>query len=162
MMIPMDEPSLLFHSLHHAHRKRVAEEQAARGLRDLGSPMLLLALRWGEQEQKDMSQREVAQLMRVSPATVAVALRSLERGGYVARRPNDRDARRNCLALTDRGRWAVDQCDDAFHAIDKRMLSGFSPEEIDQLNAFHLRMLQNLRGDADCPFDTRKERPHSW
>ena len=43
-----DEPSAIFHGLHQAHRKRVMEEQAERGLADLGSPMLLLVLLHGE------------------------------------------------------------------------------------------------------------------
>ena len=43
-MYEKHEPSALFHGLHHAHKRRVAEEQASRGLGDLGSPMLLLSL----------------------------------------------------------------------------------------------------------------------
>ena len=104
-----DEPSAFFHGLHQAHRKRVMEEQALRGLADLGSPMLLLVLLHGEQRGVDFSQREVARAMRLSPATVAVSLRSLERSGYVGRRADERDARRNRVALTDKGRRAVEQ-----------------------------------------------------
>ena len=39
-----DEPNVLFHFLHHAHHRRVNEEWNARGLGDVGAPMLLAAL----------------------------------------------------------------------------------------------------------------------
>ncbi len=154
-----DEPSAFFHGLHQAHRKRVMEEQALRGLADLGSPMLLLVLLHGEQRGVDFSQREVARAMRLSPATVAVSLRSLERSGYVGRRADERDARRNRVALTDKGRRAVEQCNKLFRAVDEQMLQGFSDEEKTQLTGFFHRMMENLGGAPDfpCPPPEAKE-----
>ena len=45
-----DEPNVLFHFLHHAHHRRVNEEWNARGLGDVGAPMLLAALYNSEKE----------------------------------------------------------------------------------------------------------------
>lgn len=148
-----DEPSAVFHGLHQLHRKRVGEEQARRGLTDLGSPMLLLVLLRAERQGVDCSQREVAGTMRLSPATVAVSLQSLERQGYVERRADERDARRNRVALTDKGRRAVELCGELFRAVDAQMLQGFSQEEKTQLTGFFHRMMENLGGgpDAFCP-----------
>lgn len=146
-----DEPSALFHGLHQAHRKRVAEEQAARGLADLGSPMLLLVLLHAQLQGLEYSQREVAKIMRLSPATVAVSLKSLERAGYVERRADERDARRNRVALTPKGREAVTVCGTLFRAVDGQMLSGFTPQEQVQLTGFLTRMLNNLGGAPDFP-----------
>ena len=147
-----DEPSAIFHGLHQAHRKRVMEEQAERGLADLGSPMLLLVLLYGEKAGRIYSQREVAHLLRLAPATVAVSLKSLERSGYVERRADEKDARRNQVGLTDKGRRAVDQ----------RMLAGFSPEEREQLNGFFHRMMENLGGMEPPPFCPREECHKEW
>ena len=75
-----DEPNVLFHFLHHAHHRRVNEEWNARGLGDVGAPMLLAALYNSEKEGRTLSQRELARALRLSPATVAVSLKNLEIG----------------------------------------------------------------------------------
>ncbi len=148
-MYEKDEPSALFHSLHQTHRKRVMEEQSARGLGDLGAPMLLMVVLRGESRGVEYSQREVAQAMHLSPATVAVSLKSLERLGYVERHTDRRDARRNLIATTVKGRRAVEACGELFRAVDEKMLAGFSPDERRQLTGFFQRMLANLGGPAD-------------
>ena len=148
-----DEPSAMFHTLHRAHKKQVSEAQSARGLEDLGSPMLLMALLKAKQRGVEYSQRELARAMRLSPATVAVSLKSLERAGYVERRVDEHDARRNLVALTPHGEAAVDLLGEAFHSVDEQMLSGFSSEEREVLSQFFRRMLSNLGGAPVCPPD---------
>ena len=147
----VDEPSAIFHGLQQAHRRWVLEQISARGMADLGNPMLLLVLLQGEQRGKVYSQREVARIMRLSPATVAVSLRSQERQGYVERRTDERDQRRNQVVLTEKGRRAVELCGQAFRVVDEQMLSGFSPQEREQLTGFLQRMLENLGGPPDFP-----------
>lgn len=151
-MYEKHEPSALFHGLHHAHKRRVMEEQAGRGVGDLGSPMLLLSLFYAETAGEQWSQRDVARTMRISPATVAVSLKTLERDGYVKRSADERDQRRNRVELTDKGRQAVEKCGESFRAVDERMLSGFTPEEKAQLTGFFTRMIDNLGGVEEPPF----------
>ena len=151
-MYEKHEPSALFHGLHHAHKRRVMEEQTARGVGDLGAPMLLLSLFSAEMAGERWSQRDVARIMRVSPATVAVSLKTLERDGYVERSADEQDARRNRVALTDKGRAAVKLCGESFRAVDERMLSGFSPGEKEQRGGFLVRMTENLGGAEPPPF----------
>lgn len=151
-MYERNEPSALFHGLHHAHERRVAEEQARRGLGDLGAPMLLLSLFSAEQAGERWSQRDVARTLRLSPATVAVSLKPLERDGYVERSADERDQRRNRVTLTDKGRRAVEKCGESFRAVDERMLTGFTPQEREQLTGFFTRMIENLGGVDGPPF----------
>ena len=151
-MYEKHEPSALFHGLHHAHKRRVAEEQASRGVGDLGAPMLLLSLFSAERAGESWSQRDVARTMRISPATVAVSLKALERNGYVRRSADEQDARRNRVALTEKGRRAVELCGESFRAVDERMLSGFTREEKAQLTGFFNRMIENLGGVEPPPF----------
>ena len=112
------------------------------------------------------TQKKLAELLHVSPATVANSLKSLERGGYVRKEADPADARCNRVFLTDRGRRAVQECAEVFDAVDQQVLRGFSPGELEQLRSFHQRMLDNLRqigGDctpccpAHSPFSNGKE-----
>ena len=82
--------------------------------------MLLLMLLESERQGCACSQRELAGRMRLAPATVAVSLKSLERQGYVERSTDDRDARRNLVRLTEKGREAVEVCGQVFRSVDER------------------------------------------
>ena len=151
-MYDQDEPSALFHGLHHAHKRRVAEEQASRGVGELNSPMLLLGIFHAESMGQRWSQREVARTLRLSPATVAVSLKTLERDGYVMRRADERDQRRNQVSLTHKGRRAVELCGECFRAVDEQMLAGFTDREKAQLTEFFKRMIGNLGGASSPPY----------
>ena len=142
---------LLSRQVHQAHRSAVGEEMARRGLRDV-NPMILAILKHMEQTQpQSFSQRDMARALDISPAAVTNSLKSMEKSGYVSRAPEQEDARRNRVELTEKGRLAVEECEQAFLAVSRRMLAGFSPEEQALLVEFRGRMLNNLRGSAPAP-----------
>lgn len=137
-------PSVLFHSLHHAFKRQVDAEQKAQGVEDLGAPIILLTLYHTDRKGQKLSQRELARRLRLSPATVAVSLRSMEKGGYVLREVDEKDQRRNLVSITEKGRQTMERCNRAFRAADKRLFADFTPEEKQQLTGFFIRMLRNL------------------
>ena len=140
------EMELLSRSLNQAHRAAVQTELNAAGLNEVGHPMLVSILQSAEEDPDGQcqAQRELADLLHVSPAAVANSLKSLERDGYIRREPWERDARRNRGLLTQKGAAAVEGCRDVFRRVSARMTAGFSPEELRQLAQFQRRMLDNL------------------
>ena len=140
------EMELLSRSLNQAHRAAVQTELNAAGLNEVGHPMLVSILQSAEEDPEGQcqAQRELADLLHVSPAAVANSLKSLERDGYIRREPWQRDARRNRVILTEKGAAAVEGCRDVFRRVSARMMAGFSPEELAQLARFQRRMLNNL------------------
>ena len=147
-------PGLLFQSLFRAHHNAVHAGMTQAGVEGVGSPRLLLAVRDRHLQGETPSQRELADLLRVSPATIATSLKSLERQGYVERQRDAVDCRRNLISITQRGLDALDQSRQVMDQVDRAMFAGFSQEEFSQLQAFHNRMLQNLYavgGDQDAP-----------
>ncbi len=145
---------MVFHALFRAHHNAAQARLSRQGLGDIGSPRRLMALRSVRERGDTPSQRELADLLHVSPATIATSLKSLERNGYVERRTDPEDTRRNLIYITDKALEALKESNRIFDGVDEAMFSGFSDEEVAQLNQYHLRMLQNLYdigGDQDAP-----------
>ncbi|MCI8869676.1 MAG: MarR family transcriptional regulator [Lawsonibacter sp.] len=141
------EMELLSRSLNQAHRSAIQSGLNAAGLGAVGHPMLLTILESGDadREQQCRAQRELADLLHISPAAVASSLKSLEKSGYIRREPGQKDARRNRVSLTEKGSRAVSGCREVFRRVSGQMMSGFSPDELRQLAQFQRRMLDNLR-----------------
>ena len=140
------EMDLLSRQLNQAHRAAVQTELTAAGLEKVGHPMLVSILQSADEDPEGQfrAQRELADLLHVSPAAVANSLKCLERDGYIRREPWEQDARRNRVLLTERGTAAVEGCRDVFRRVSARMMAGFTPEELDQLAQLQRRMLDNL------------------
>lgn len=160
-MLTSDEtakmPAVLFHALHRTHMNAVQAELNARGISGLGSPLILLILQHHGDHGEIASQRELAQHLRVSPATIATSLKSLERMGYVEKHLDDRDNRRNRISITEKGMEALRECFLAFQQVDLRMMEGLTPEDQETLDRLHHKMLENLgawkkdRKGGGCP-----------
>ena len=146
MEVSFHEMELLSRSLHQAHRAAIQSELKAAGLGEVGHPMLVSILQSaGESpDGQCQAQRELAELLHISPAAVANSLKGLERDGYIRREPWQEDARRNRVFLTEKGAAAVEGCRDVFRRVSARMMDGFSLEELAQLSRFQRRMLDNL------------------
>ena len=152
---------ILFHAIHRAHHNALQAELSARGA-DLGSPLLMMLLQSRGKDGALPAQRELADALRVSPASVAMSLKSLERMGYVEKRPDPTDGRRKRVAVTPQGEKAVETCWMVFQTTDRRMMEGFTDEEREKLNEYHRRMIQNLHngpgGKPENPFEGCEER----
>lgn len=97
-------------------------------------------------ENPNASQKEIAQLNRVSPATVAVSLKKLENGGYIQRVVDEHDNRYNKICITEKGRAVVENSVRWFQKVERTIFDGFSSEEMAAMQGFLNRMQQNLSG----------------
>ena len=149
------ESGMLLHQLVRAHHNACTASLDRRGLRDVGSPRLLLELfHWPGAPEQPPTQKELADRLHCAPPTIAASLKVLERQGYVERRTDEKDSRRNRISITRKGRDAVCTALDGFRKVDEYMYHGFSPEERELVYGFHRRMLENLYqigGDRDDP-----------
>ena len=140
-------PGILFQSVERARKQAIQTELSRRGLGTLGQPMILFLLKDKGREGRIAAQKELSDAMHVSPATVAVSLKSLEREGYVEMLADETDQRRKAVRLTPKGEAAIQRCVQVFEAVDQSMFEGFRPEETRQACGYLMRMLHNLRGD---------------
>ena len=136
-------PEQLFHALHRKHSIAVDTLLYRRGLGNIGQPMILTIL----SQRKDgtiASQKELAKILRVSPATVTVSLKSMERDGYIKKLVNTQDQRCKPITITEKGRDAAHRVNDVFAMLDAGIYRGFTQEELDTVSGFYRRMLENL------------------
>lgn len=95
------------------------------------------------------SQVELARRLEISPATIAVSLKTLEKAGLIERRAGQEDNRVNFVELTVKGRRVVEDSRDYFDMLDQQMYQGFTREERIQFSHFLERVYENMQGMAE-------------
>lgn len=93
----------------------------------------------------NISQTELAQIMDVTTATIAVTLSKLEKGGYICRAVDEADKRYNQIIVTEKGERVAEDSRRIFHEVETAMFRGFSEEEFRVMAQMFDRMLDNLR-----------------
>lgn len=91
----------------------------------------------------DCSQTAIAEKMDISPAAVAVSMKKLEKAGYIRRQSDAEDNRINHVAITDKGKEAINNSFVYFQEVEDALCGGFTEEEIRQLEDFFRRIIQN-------------------
>ncbi len=110
-----------------------------------GQPRLLEYIR----SHPGCTQKQAADEMDVTPASAAASLKRLEKSGYVLRRPDERDVRRNQLFLTPEGERQMEACRRRFQALDRQMFAGMSDEETAAFRRACEKMFDNLADESD-------------
>lgn len=137
---------MLLYRAFHAQRAALRPNLAKLGL-GAGQPKILGYL----SRNGASSQRQLADFYDVDPATVCRMLDSLQKGGFVSRRPDQADRRRDLIELTPAGQEAYGQWQACCREMEEQMLAGFSLEERDLFSNFLSRAYQNLKGEGDQP-----------
>ena len=128
-----------FHSYHCNHRNIIDARFREKGIY-YGQPPILKFI----SENKNVTQKEIADFLHVSAPSIATSLKRMEESGLVVRVENKKDARRNSVKLTKKGKELVEYADSLFLRIDDVAYKGFTEEEMDTLVQFLERMNDNL------------------
>lgn len=98
------------------------------------------------------SQNDIARLMDVSAATIAVSLKKLEKEGYINKEMDESDNRLNKITITEKGNRVVEQSRQIFESTDQKVFKGFTEEEkstlfvlLKKLNANLVRMEDEIK-----------------
>lgn len=125
--------------LHNLRRNMLRENLSDSVLQHGQLPVLAAIIR-----RPDCTQAALAARLRVTPASIALSTKRLEKAGLIERRVDPDNRRRNKLRATEAGLRAEAVCRRSFIAVDTRTFSGFSEEELKELAAFFDRMIQNM------------------
>ncbi len=91
------------------------------------------------------SQREVASVLLVTPASVAASCKRLEQSGLIEREPDRTDRRQNHLFVTEPGKALLAKCKTAFERVDFSCFSCLTEEEQAQFVAIMDKILNRIK-----------------
>ncbi len=104
------------------------------------------------------SQKEIAENFGISAAAVANTLKALEKGGYIERKSDDDDTRRNLVSVTEKGMEIIELSRREFRRVDDAASKGLTAEEIKALNSALDKITANLSGFASENISKEKYR----
>lgn len=129
----------VFHAYHCNHRNIVDSKFREKGIY-FGQPPILKYL----SENENATQKEIAEFLHISPPSVATSLKRMEESGLVVRLENKKDARRNIVKLTKKGKELHAFAENTFMRIDDIAYKGFTEEEMELMVTFLERMNKNI------------------
>lgn len=104
----------------------------------------------------DCSQKELADSLGVSPASIATSLKRMSKEKLIERTPDDNDRRINRLKITEKGEFTRLEGRKRCDKVDSIMFSGFSDEEIVLFSNMLSRISKNLSADGISERDVIK------
>ena len=136
--------SFLLHVLfktYHLHMMHSAQEIGLTG----GQPRILMSL-----SSKNMqTQKELADFIRIKPASMTDILKRMERDELVERIRDENDLRSIRVSITEKGKERIQTFFDKGASIDEIALQGFSEEEKEACIHFLGRIMENLNKDRN-------------
>lgn len=121
------------------HRYHITKSAQKVGLY-YGQPMILEYIK----DNNSCTQKELADSLHISPASVATSIKRLEKSGFVTRTADKEDVRKNRLSLTATGLKTLTDFRSICDETDKEMFKGFSEEECELLCEYLQRLYNNL------------------
>lgn len=101
---------------------------------------------------ENVSQKELAEMLQITPAAVAMTLKKLEANGYILRQADKDDNRINRIKVLPKGEETVKLSEESFNLIDDAMFLGISDEE---LSAF-IRTMEKINANLSSLCDDDK------
>lgn len=94
--------------------------------------------------EKPIYQKDLEEALELSHATVAGIISRLESKDFVKLVPSEQDKRCKQIIATDKARQLDEATERIIDGTEKKLLSGFSDDEIEQLRDYLVRLLYNL------------------
>ena len=118
---------------------RIQSQLAEAGLYRGQPPILMLLYK-----NDGMSQKEMARALNLSPATMTVTLKRMEKAGLVLREMDEHDQRILRVHLSEKGREMCETGESRIGVVTAELLEGFTLEEQQQLNEYLGRIARNM------------------
>jgi DNA-binding MarR family transcriptional regulator len=98
-----------------------------------------------------MSQAELGRRTGIHLSDLVAALNEMQKSGYIRRRPNPDDRRRNIISVTGPGRERYQQLSRQVQVIQDELLEPLDQQERDQLTVLLRKLYDHHRGQGFPP-----------
>jgi len=92
----------------------------------------------------DCNQVDIANKLHVTPATIAISTKRMEKAGLLTKRVDEDNLRCKRLTITELGRSKCEEAFASYHKSNEALFQGFSDAELEQLGSYLDRLLVNL------------------
>jgi DNA-binding MarR family transcriptional regulator len=106
-------------------------------------------------ENEGCTQTDIAKKMGVSPASIALSTRRLQKAGLIHKKADECNLRCNMLFITEKGQQAIEVCQKELNGFLDLLFGDFSQEDIDQLGSLLDHMIRNMIDVTETPIDFR-------
>jgi transcriptional regulator len=89
-------------------------------------------------------QKEIAKGCYIEPASLSTILAGMEKNGLITRQMSKNNRRNLNVYMTDKGKLICKQITENFDDLEKKALSGFSNEEIENIITYLTKIHKNL------------------
>jgi MarR family transcriptional regulator for hemolysin len=135
--------------LHLTRAARTVSRAFDDALADAGGSLPMWLVLVNLKANPDASQREIAEAMGVTEATLTPHLNSMDTEGLITRRRDPTNRRVHLLELTETGEAAFTRLRGGAAAFDRRLQRGVTDEEIGQLRGLLDRLAANVGTEPD-------------
>ncbi|HIT31361.1 MAG TPA: MarR family transcriptional regulator [Candidatus Enterenecus stercoripullorum] len=134
---------ILLYRAFHIQRKWVRSNMQKLGV-GAGQPKLLVYL----SAHGPCHQKQLADYFDVDPANVSRMIDSLEKGGFVLRKTDEQNRRRDLVEVTEKGRQTGACWRSRCREVEQIMLRGFTSEEKEHFADYLARAYQNVQEET--------------
>lgn len=92
-----------------------------------------------------LSQREIAERLKIKPPTVTMTIRRLEKMELLYRKQDEKDQRVSRIYMTDKGRECFGKIREIMRRNEELMFLGFDETEICLIRRFFKQILENVK-----------------
>lgn len=97
-----------------------------------------------QNEDKDLIQKDLAQVFQRRDASITSMLQGLEKKGYIERRIPKNNERQKNIYVLPKGKALIDQTNEAFYAAEKELVQALNAEEVEELTRLLRKIDQSL------------------
>lgn len=95
------------------------------------------------------SQVEIAETLYLSPASVAISTKRLQKAGIIDKAVDDTNLRSKKLTITEKGLGISNKCRETVDSLDKRLFDNFTSQELAQLKEYLDRLIDNISDEQN-------------
>ena len=95
-------------------------------------------------ENEGLTVSQISSFLEITPATVSVSVKRMEKAGFVCKKADEKDARLTKLYLTEKGEAVLQSIKEKMDAQEEVIAKGLSQQEREMLSDLLEKIIQNL------------------